>query len=477
MADSHFLVTISGPALSLLFYENVRSRGDQMGFLLGETLEFVVKSYTDADMQVETVKIYNNIETIVTCPLPESLHNSIGRINKEKLKDFLCDKSKQVIGWFHFRRNMSLTPTFRDKILHKEFASYFSNNNGSKEEFFVTCLLSSSTSSEGGTHKFKHVFLRQKRRIFEPVPLRISNLGSNSFIHERSDYKPTPTRKSSDAPDVFTKLIESLNLDLTRTSGIESAIAIQKAAEQHLSQLIPELCKSDLEVAELEKQIKEFKLNKKAKMNGNSDNVDQQYEIKKNEISKNKQQSEKISPSRLEASGDTYHECRVSQPIFSHEPQNATTYVEKNVNQSNSRRIETMNSPNQEPSAVNSVSEIKPNVAESILIKNTRFVNMDSENVKESICKYETWNARGIGRGRGKFVRNFYPELEKAKTADPAATHGNSSIRTSHTQVPQQESSEAGNSVQNTSLQLAYNQVVKKKVKNTHKSTNTTDSH
>ena len=30
MADSDFLITISGPALSLLFYENVRSTGDQV---------------------------------------------------------------------------------------------------------------------------------------------------------------------------------------------------------------------------------------------------------------------------------------------------------------------------------------------------------------------------------------------------------------------------------------------------------------
>lgn len=32
----------------------------QMGFLLGETLEFVVKTYTDADNQIETVKIQNS---------------------------------------------------------------------------------------------------------------------------------------------------------------------------------------------------------------------------------------------------------------------------------------------------------------------------------------------------------------------------------------------------------------------------------
>lgn len=91
------------------------------------------------------------------------------------------------------------------------------------------------------------------------------------------------------------------SLDLTKTSAVESAISIQKAAEQHLSQLIPELCKSDLEVAELEKQVKEFMFSKKIKVNGT-----QTYEIKKDEINEGKSKSE----SSDESSDDTYQECR-----------------------------------------------------------------------------------------------------------------------------------------------------------------------
>jgi len=104
------------------------------------------------------------VETIVTCPMPDLLHNSFSQIDKEKLKDFVRDKSKQVIGWFHFRRNTnSLTPTLKDKMLHKQFASHFSAGNGCKEEFFLTCLLNASTSETRGTHKFRHVFLRRNR--------------------------------------------------------------------------------------------------------------------------------------------------------------------------------------------------------------------------------------------------------------------------------------------------------------------------
>ncbi|KOX80689.1 hypothetical protein WN51_01977 [Melipona quadrifasciata] len=447
MADSDFLITILRPALSLLFYENVRSTGDQMGFLLGETVEFVIKSYSDLDNQVETVKIYNNIEAVVTCPLPNSLHNSIGKINKEKLKDFLRDTSKQVVGWFRFRRNVGLVPTFRDKLLHKQFASHFCNENGSKEEFFVTCLLSSSTSSEKGTYKFKHVFLRQNREIFEPVPLRISNLGSNSFAQEGLDYKPTPTKKSSNAPDVFTSFIESLNLDLTKTSAVESAIAIQKAAEEHLSQLIPDLCKSDLEVAELERQIKEFMLNKKKKVNDNSKKkiqITQSCEIEKDEFADGRQKSRKISLSKSESSDDTYQEFRtnkdhstaISQTMAAHKPKNSATYIDKNIDQTKTRRSSTniVNSPSQEPQSSNSISEMKVNITENVLSET-------------NVC--------GVGRGRGK------------------STHDNSLKKARRTSGP--ESFEA-NSVQNASFQTSYNQVTKKKVDPVRKS-DATDNH
>ncbi|XP_076241344.1 BRISC complex subunit FAM175B [Calliopsis andreniformis] len=475
MAESDLLITISGAALSLLFYENVRSCSDQMGFLLGETLEFVVKTYTDSDNQIETVKIHNNIETVVTCPLPEILHDSVGRINKEKLKDFIRDKGKQVIGWFRFRRNTGLVPTMRDKMLHKEFASYFSGSNGSKEEFFVTCLLSSSTSSGKGTHKFKHVFLRRRRGTFEPVSLRINNLGNDSFRHDGSDYKPTPTKRSTDVPDVFSRLIESLNLNLTRTSGVESAINIQKAAEGYLDRLIPELCQSDFEVAELEKQVKEFKLNKITKINGSANNIDKNYDIEKDHVIEKKQIPKKVLPSRIESPDLTCDDRRMlkahsnttSQPNSTYKSRNAIADVEKSINQNKTRT-----NTEQNPPPINTISETKIDTPETVLSKNRRVSNMESEILKESICKGETCEI-GVGRGRGRSIHNSHPGPRKSgRVSGSIATR--SSERTSHTQVSHQESSEA-NCIQNPSTQASYSQVTKK-VDNTHKS-NLTETH
>lgn len=481
MANADFIVTISGAALSLLFYENVRNCGDQMGFLLGETLEFVVKTYTDADNQIETVKTQNNIETVITCPLPDLLYDSIGRINKENVKDFLQDKSKQVIGWFRFRRNTGLVPTMRDRILHNEFATYFSDGDRTKEKFFVTCLLSSSKSDDGGTHKFKHVFLSCVKRILEPVPLRINNLENNSILLEGSDYKPPPTKRSSDLPDVFTRLIESLNLDLTRTSDLESAITIEKAAEQYLNQLIPELCESDLEVAELEKQVKEFKFNKKSKLNGNSNNIDHETETER--TAEEQKRPQQTSPLRKEFSEDDCdntralknHSTTTSQENTIHKPKNTVTHTEKSINYGKSKWTNAAESPSQEPPPppppphVNSISELRVNVTD-IMSNKVRRTNMDTEIVKETICKSNI-NMSGVGRGK-EMSYEVCGSKKARRTSDPVATRSNSE-RTSHARVSQQESSEV-NCVQN--VQIPYNQVVKKRANCTRK-TDSTDNH
>lgn len=49
------------------------------------------------------------------------------------------------------------------------------------------------------------------------------------------------------------------SLDLTRTGGLDSAMAIQREAERHLVSLIPKVCESDLEVATLEQQVRELR--------------------------------------------------------------------------------------------------------------------------------------------------------------------------------------------------------------------------
>ncbi|XP_063989514.1 BRISC complex subunit FAM175B-like [Diachasmimorpha longicaudata] len=257
MADNGLMVTISGAALSLLFYENARSRGDQMGFLLGEVMSFVTKNVTDSERHVESVKVHVDIQSVVKCLPTDQIYDSGGKVNEEKLKDIMRDKGKSVVGWFRFRRNASLTPTLRDKILHKQFLSIFRGaGNQINENYFVVCMLNASVSPGEGTHKFKHVFLHYKRGMYNAVPLRINNLGHDATKHDGTDYKPTP-RKYSNEKDPFAKLINSLHLNLARTPGIQSICQIEEAAEQYLEELVPQVVKTDLEVAALENKVLE----------------------------------------------------------------------------------------------------------------------------------------------------------------------------------------------------------------------------
>lgn len=60
-----------------------------------------------------------------------------------------------------------------------------------------------------------------------------------------------------------------------RCGGLDSAMTIQRAADRHLISLIPKVCETDLEVAELERQVCELRakvtaqlLAKRSKVNG-----------------------------------------------------------------------------------------------------------------------------------------------------------------------------------------------------------------
>ncbi|XP_032678843.1 BRISC complex subunit FAM175B-like isoform X2 [Odontomachus brunneus] len=434
-----------------------------MGFLLGEALEFVIRSYTDSDNQVETTKIHINVEAIVTCPLLDILHNSTGRINKERLKDFVSDKSKHVIGWFRFRRSpIDLVPSLKDKLLHKQFASHFSGGNSCKEEFFLTCLLNTSASDRQGTHKFRHVFLRRKRGIFEPISLRINNLGDDASRHDGSDYKPTPARKSARTPDGFTELIESLNLDLTRAGGLDSAMAIQREAENHLISLIPKVCESDFEVAMLEQQVRELRTKviaqrqaKRSTINGENCTKD----TKDSSVMMVKTEANKFSSDAPHTYGEHSPTSYVlQQPLSSQRAphRNTAACIAKSVNQEISRRrgLAADGHPSaQELFTTTNVSSVDRN----------RYSDSISEIAAEPICPEDSETSFvGFGRGRGRGIygggsRTFEVQPGMRKTRQ----HTQPCERSAS---PKQDFTNAPGSPQSPTVSRSYSQTTKKSV-------------
>ncbi|XP_043664120.1 BRISC complex subunit FAM175B-like isoform X1 [Vespula pensylvanica] len=421
MADGDLLVNISGAALSLLLYENVRNVGDQMGFLLGEIVEYIVKKFTDSDNQVD-IKRHINIETVVTCSMPDILHDSTGRIDKEKLRDFLSYKSKQVIGWFRFRHNSCLVPTLRDKLLHKQFASHFSSSHGYKEDFFVTCLLSSSVSNSNGTHKFRHVLLRRRRGTFEPISMKISSLRDGEPSLNGSDYKRTPQTRSIAEIDTFTKIIQSLKLNLTQISGIESATIIEKEAEKYLNTLIPKVSESDREVFELERQIGELR-NKirlqniaKTKVNGNSDATKLNYEVDKNSsYEENNLSPEKVdAPSKIHEDDQLYKYHSLTDESSDNRPSSTGTVHTESVSKEKLKiglNTDTQNSQTRDPFTVSTASNAKLDMVGSTLKRNKCSTNMISEISRQPITMGEQIES-GVGRGSPKYGQDINAVLK-----------------------------------------------------------------
>ncbi|KAK7793820.1 hypothetical protein R5R35_014323 [Gryllus longicercus] len=242
---AHICVTLSGPALSFLIYENVKCYCDQEGFLVGEIISHVTDTISDSQIRGEKTETIISVNSLMPIPSCLSFYNGVGKINEEKLKSFLKDKSKEVIGWYSFRRNSSLVPHLRDRLLHKELSAAVPHVS---PEHFTMCLLNTSISNGGSTHVFNHKFLRYRHSKFEALPMQIHNLGET-----QPEYKIVPSTTS--LSESFNNIIASLKV--SHESGSDAALVchIQRALQEHLRRLINDVAQSEIRVAELEKEV------------------------------------------------------------------------------------------------------------------------------------------------------------------------------------------------------------------------------
>ncbi|XP_066603343.1 BRISC complex subunit FAM175B-like isoform X2 [Prorops nasuta] len=399
MADSGLLVTISGATLSQLLYENVRSPGDQMGFLLGETLTYVVKKFTDSDNQIEITKTHVNVETLLPCYLPYFVSRYSTDIDRDNLDNILKDYKKKVIGWFRFRRNVPLVPTFKDKVIHNEFISHLCKDQYSKDNFLM-CLLTSTVSEMNGTHKYRHVFLR-RIKSFEPVPVKINNLGSDATKLEGSDYKLTPACRSSDEPDELLQLVQSMNLDILKMPGLSSMTIIQTRVESHLRTLVSDVRESDRKVEYWKRKLKELE-NKIAQKKREKSNIARHL----NEIDEDTDNEEdsKVHNSRYIVSlrNQNSNPSAKAQDL-SFEVWNTSGIVAKTLSQEKIRATEIgrgqEHSLSSDPFA-DIVTELKDDMSDIVSKKNKHSSSPTSTSIaRMPICKAEDPNF-GVGRGR-----------------------------------------------------------------------------
>ncbi|KAJ4431513.1 hypothetical protein ANN_20111 [Periplaneta americana] len=218
----------------------------QEGFLLGEVVSHVTDTISDSQMRGEKTETLISVNSLMPISNAVTFYNGIGKVNHEKLKEFLKEKEKEVVGWYSFRRNSVLSPHLREKLLHKELCSFLSHLSS---EHFTMCLLNTSVSTPGSTHVFNHKFIRYRHRMFEALPVQIHNLGEAP----QSEYKLVPS--TACLSDSFNNIISSLRASSEMSSDASLVCNIQKALQEHLRNLINDVEHSERKIAELEREV------------------------------------------------------------------------------------------------------------------------------------------------------------------------------------------------------------------------------
>lgn len=237
------------------------------------------KTITDNEQEQINLSKTIKINSVIPCPQPHFFYNGTGKVDKNKIKDFLGEHFDEVVAWYKFQKICSLKFSLRDKIIHKQLTELF----GLTSDIFTCCFLINEVSDNGATHLFSQAFMRFHSN--NCLPIHIPNLSDSN-----NTYK-TPEPVSS----TFNKLLSELKIDRQTTQGFVVITKIQKALQKHIDQVVKELSNLEQYMCELEEDVKVLERKKLKKKNEEekhdfsitSNNVSSQNDIllRKSEIS------------------------------------------------------------------------------------------------------------------------------------------------------------------------------------------------
>ncbi|KAJ8937383.1 hypothetical protein NQ318_015463 [Aromia moschata] len=262
-------VSLSGPAFSFLLYENSKCRFQQEGFLLGEIVRKETKTITDNDQQQVNISRTVKVNSMMPCPQPHFFYNGVGKIDKDKIREFLGGQFHKVVAWYKYQRITSFKFTLRDKLVHKQLTELFEVS----PELFTCCLLINEVSDNGSTHLYSQAFMRYHNGVYDRLSVHIPNLS-----------EPNNTYKSSEpASDTFNKILNDLKIEKKSTQGLV----------KHIDTVIEDLSEAEKYLHELEEDVRQLEIMEKLKK---LNDVDVEEPEETSRISENNVESEQSSP-------------------------------------------------------------------------------------------------------------------------------------------------------------------------------------
>ncbi|CAH0719993.1 unnamed protein product, partial [Brenthis ino] len=240
-------VSLNGTALSFLLYECMNSVHSQEGFLIGEVTSQITNHISDSQNDNARLDTQILIRTVLPLPSVSLFYLPTGTIKEDVISDLLSNVATEVVGWYKYRKNSSIKPTFRDKLISKGLQKYFDKYHGKKT--FVCCNLSSKTSSTNSTHTVIYRFGKINCfDMYEYVEDVTANLGEKLTGYKKGN-KISPHC-------IFNKIVKESNVHTNNTN--DAILSIQEAVDKRLIKEAKIAAKNECTIRELEAEIKQM---------------------------------------------------------------------------------------------------------------------------------------------------------------------------------------------------------------------------
>ncbi|XP_060801379.1 BRCA1-A complex subunit Abraxas 1 isoform X2 [Amyelois transitella] len=219
---------------------------NQEGFLIGDITSEITNHISDSQSDNARLDTQIVIRTVLPLPSVSLFYLPTGRIKEDILSGFLSNTASEVVGWYKYRKNTNIKPTFRDKLISKGLQKYFERHHGKKT--FVTCHLSNKSSSSGSTHTFTYRFGKINcYDMYEYIEDVTANLGEKLAGYKKPHRLPPHC--------VFNKIVKE---SLQESCGSDAILHIQEAVDVRLIKEAKIAAKNENIIRDLEAEIKQM---------------------------------------------------------------------------------------------------------------------------------------------------------------------------------------------------------------------------
>lgn len=213
--------------------------------MIGNVTSEITNHISDSQNDSARLDTQIFIRTVLPLPTIALFYLPTGKIKEDVLSEVLSNTASEVVGWYKYRKNSSIKPTFRDKLISKGLQKYFEKYHGKKN--FVTCNLSCRTSSASSTHTFTYRFGKINCfNMYEYIEDVTANLGEKLTGYKRA-HKVSPH-------SIFNKIVKESNVQNNNTN--DAILRIQEAVDVKLIKEAKLVAKNESTIRELEAEIK-----------------------------------------------------------------------------------------------------------------------------------------------------------------------------------------------------------------------------